>query len=79
MLKELQMEDMIYLDNVIAEVFGHHAMIYKPEDRYCHIANPISFDGKHILAIGIEEDSSDLSIKVINEDGEIAIVNAIEI
>lgn len=78
MLKVLQMEDMKYLDNVIAEVFGSHAMVYNPEDKYCHLASPIPFDSGEIIAIGIKE-NDELSIKMKTENGETIVVDAIEI
>lgn len=78
MLKELQIEDMMYLNEIISEVYGLHAMIYNPKDKYCYLANPVSFEDGEILAIGIKEDSL-LSIKIKTPDGEVSFVDAIDI
>lgn len=79
MLKVLEMEDMKYLDSVIAEVFGNHAIMYNSEDRYCYLANPIPLEIGEVVAIGIKEEDEMLTIMVKTKDGETIAVNAIEI
>lgn len=80
-VKELTIEDMKYVDAVIAEEFGHHAMIYNPEDKFCWLASPIElpYEQGELIAAGLWGEENYFLLKVKRPNGKIFHVNAVEI
>lgn len=80
-LKKLELDDMKYVEAVVAEEFGHHAMCYNSEDRFCWLVKPISLPHGQgeLFAIGMKSIEDALVLKVKRANGNIYHTNAIEI
>lgn len=80
-MKDLDLNDMKYIESVIAEEFGHKAMIYHISDKLSYLNTPIELphnQGK-LLAIGMWGEEDSLLLKVETIEGKTIFTNAIEI
>lgn len=74
-LKDLTLDDMKYIDAMLAEQYGHHAMIYHPADRFCWLATPIHLPHGRgdLVAIGMLEKNENLIFKIQKDTEDIEI------
>lgn len=79
-LNKLEFDDMKYIESILAEEFGHHAMIYNSDDRYCYLARPIElpYGQGSLLAVGMYGEDQ-IILKVKRSNGDTYETNAIEL